>query len=118
MEGKQETKGRSTETEVGERWGSAVDKSCFPLGAQREKQTTNERQVGGTVKEIFGPNSSADRKRSGRQLGDKWQNKVCGPKEQNHRNKLGKQMGNAWKQVEGTLLDAPTTPMMHQRTRQ
>ena len=39
--------------------------------AQRQKQTTNERQVGDTVKEISGPNSSADRKRSGRQVGDK-----------------------------------------------
>ena len=85
--------------------------------AQRQKQTTNERQVGDTVKEIFGPNSSADRKRSGRQLGDKWQNKVCGPERTKSQEQTWEAncetRGNKWMARSYHPNDAPTNPTIN-----
>ena len=82
--------------------------------AQRQKQTTNERQVGDTVKEIFVP------PRTGKEAVDKWETssqvKSAVPKNKITGTNLGSKCetrGNKWKARSYHPNDAPTNPTIN-----
>ena len=86
--------------------------------AQRQKQTTNERQVGDTVKEIFG---SQVLRRQEKEAVDKWETssskvKSAVPKHKITGTNLGSNWetrGNKWKARSYHPNDAPTNPTIN-----